>query len=139
MSLPICFPKEGKLRGEIIEIVDTLMNLPTHDLMVGNTLQVIALLEQRLDAAIFDLYRLSEAERDLVLDLCEVNLEFLYWGSKSKAIRSVERFPPLSRGLIKDLSGNRQQERGLEGYLYAFLKIWNQEIAPEGEFRWRII
>lgn len=139
MSLPIRFPKEGKLREEIIEIVDTLMNLPVHNFMGSDALQAPTLLEQRLDNAIFNLYQLSEAERDLILDLCEVNLEFLYRDRKSDAARPIERFPSFPQGNIKDLPAERQREHGLEGYLYAFLKMWNREIAPKGEFHWRII
>ncbi len=138
-SLPIRFPEEGQLREEIIEIVDELMNWPVHGLMVGDTLQAVTSLEQKLDNAIFDLYGLSDSERDLVLDLCEVNLEFLYRDKKSKAARPVEHIPLSPQGVFKDLPTERWQERGLEGYLYAFLKMWNREIAPEGEFRWRII
>ncbi|MGB8343434.1 MAG: N-6 DNA methylase [Ktedonobacteraceae bacterium] len=139
MSLPISFPKEGKLREEIIGIVDTLMSLPIHVFMTDNALQTTALLEQRLDNAIFDLYKLSEAERDLVLDLCEMNLEFLYRHSDSNAIHPTEKYPVSTQGLISDVPGNRKLEHGLEGYLYAFLKTWNREIAPEGEFCWRVI
>ena len=139
MSLPVRFPQEEQLREEIIENVNILMDWPVHELLKGDLLQAVAPLEQKLDNAIFKLYQLSEAEQDLVLDLCEVNLEFLYRDSKSKAARSVERFPLSLQGLINDLPANRKLDRGLEGYLYAFLKIWNKEIASEGEFRWRII
>jgi len=139
MSLPIRIPKEGKLREEIIEIVNMLINLPVYDFLVSNTLQATALLEQRLDNAIFKLYQLCEAERDLILDLCEVNLEFLYRDRKSDAARPVERFPLFPQGFMKDLPAERRREHGLEGYLYAFLKMWNREISPEGEFHWRII
>lgn len=139
MSLPIRFPKEGKVREEIIEIVNTLMNLSVHRFMVSDTSQAATQLEQRLDNAIFNLYQLNEAERDLILDLCEVNLEFLYRDRKSDAAHPVEPFPSFSQGVIKDLPAERWREHGLEGYLYAFLKMWNREIAPKGEFHWRII
>ena len=125
MSLPVRFPKEGKLREEIVETVNTLMNLSVQGFVVGDILQATDLLEQRLDNAIFDLYQLSESERDLVLDLSEVNLEFLYRDIKSNAASPVEHFPPSPQGIIKDLPAERRRERGLEGYLYAFLKTWN--------------
>jgi hypothetical protein len=139
MSLPIRFPEEGQLREKIIETVDKLMNWPVHDVMAGDTLQAVVPLEQTLDDAIFNLYGLSDLERDLVVDLCEVNLEFLYRDKKSKAIRPVERFPVSPQGLMKNLPSQRQQQRGLEGYLSAFLEMWNREIAPAGEFHWRVI
>lgn len=139
MSLPIRFPNDEELRHEIVEVVDILLNWPVHGFMNEDISQAVATFERRLDEAIFALYNLNEAEWDSVLDLCEVNLEFLYRHSKSNAARSVERFPSLTQGLIKDVSGDRMHERGHEGYIYAFLKMWNREIAPKGEFRWRII
>lgn len=135
-SLPVRFVRDEKLRERIIDIVDKLLNEPAHDFIGGNA---TTLLEQELDMAIFDLYKLNSSERDLILDLRDVNLEFYYRGNKSIAAKSVERYPLFPQGLIDDLPADRKQERGLEGYLYAFLKMWNQEIAPEGEFRWRVI
>ena len=44
-----------------------------------------------------------------------------------------------SLGTASNLSGEREQESGLEGYIYAFLKMWNRELAPDGEFCWHII
>jgi hypothetical protein len=139
MSLPIRFPKDEKPRKEIIEVVDTLLGWSVWRYTDNDTLQALLKIEQRLDQAIFDLYRLSEAERDLILDMCEVNLEFFYKHNKSNAIKSVERFPQQSQGCIIDVPGDRRWERGLEGYIHAFLKVWNPEMEPEGEFRWRIV
>jgi len=95
--------------------------------------------EQRLDRAIFDLYKLGEAERDLILDLCEINLEFFYHHSKSLAAKTLENYPLVNQGTMKDLPAKREKEDGLEGYLYAFLEIWNRELASRGEFYWRVI
>ena len=122
ISFPICFPKEGKLRGEIIEIVDTLIKLSAHDLMVGDTLQAIAQLEQRLDNAIFNLYQLNEAERDLILDLCEVNLEFLYRDRKSDAARSVERLSRFRRELLRIFPARGGKSAGLKATFMHFSK-----------------
>ncbi|PJF38572.1 MAG: N-6 DNA methylase, partial [Phototrophicales bacterium] len=96
-------------------------------------------LEQRLDEVIFELYDLTEAEQDLVLDMCQTGLEFFYRGGNSNAAQPVEPYPH-KQGTFDDLHGIRFDERGLEGYLYAFLQPWNREIASlGGEFRWRII
>ncbi len=139
MSLPIRFPKEGKLRDEIVEVVNKLLNWPVQGFLDGDILQAVAPLEHRLDEAIFDLYKLNEPERDLIFDMCETNLEFFYQHSRGNAARSVRKFPISSQGVARDVLGHRYQEKGLEGYIYAFLEIWNQEMEPEGEFRWRII
>ncbi len=140
MSLPIRFPRDSNLRDEILEVVNTLMNLSSEDNQIFSEVQNdIASLERRLDNAIFELYGINEANRDLVLDLCEVNLEFLYRHSGSQGAKGLEKNPFISHGTIKDLPCNREIERGLEGYLYAFLKTWNRELAPDGEFNWRVI
>lgn len=139
MGLPVCSPSEDTLRLRIVHIVDELLKWPTAGKSYKEILYEVAPLEDELDNAIFDLYQLNASERDLVLDLCETNLEFLYRHSEGNAARPVERYPLSPQGLIRDLSDNRRQEKGLEGYLYAFLKVWNREIAPEGEFRWRVI
>jgi len=139
MGLPIRFPQDTELRSEIVDVVNTLMNWPVFTGQNPLELQKqVAPLERRLDNAIFELYELAEAERDLVLDLCEVNLEFLYRHRKSYAAQPLERYPLAPQGTINDLPADREHEKGLEGYLYTFLKFWNRFI-PEGEFRWRVI
>src|SRR5260370_9650538 len=135
-SLPIRFPQDVKLRNEIVDVVNILINLPEYPLF--GSYPDIKSIEHRLDRAIFDLYKLGEAERDLILDLCEVNLEFFYRHSRSLAAKSLEKYPLISQGTMKDLPAEREKERGLEGYLYAFLAMWNRELAPRGEFYWRV-
>ncbi len=140
MSLPVRFPRDPGLRDEIVELVNTLMDCPVawrQDFSVLH--REITHLERNLDDAIFRLYELGEAERDLVLDLCEVNLEFFYRHSHSDASLKLERYPSAPQGTISDVPTERTRAKGLEGYLYAFLKMWNRELAPEGEFYWRVL
>ncbi len=139
MSLPIRFPKEDRLRHNIIDIVDILLQWPVQDYLESGLQQAVKPLEQQLDEAIFELYQLNEAQRDLVLDTCETTLEFFYQHSKSEAIQSLARYPRLTQGIIDDLPKSRARERGLEGYLFAFLSIWNHQLEPDGEFYWRVI
>lgn len=51
----------------------------------------------------------------------------------------VENYPQQNQGLLNDINKNRQTQKGLEGYLQAFLDIWNRELEPDGEFSWQII
>jgi hypothetical protein len=140
MSLPVRLPHDPELREEIVNLVNALMDWPVASGQDLFALQPeVELLERKLDDAIFRLYGLSEAERDLVLDLCEVNLEFFYRHSHSYAARKVEQYPLVPQGTINNLPAERTIEKGLEGYLYAFLQIWNRELAPEGEFFWRVL
>jgi hypothetical protein len=161
-SLPIRFPDDLTLRQRIVQIVDELRNwdparlgslspdsqrdkeiaeqLTLFDhggLKDEETAERLASLEQQLDEAIFDLYELSEPERDLVQDICKVGLEFFYRHTESRSAQEVEPYPRRSQGIIDDLP-NRERERGLDGYLYAFLQMWNDELDG-GEFRWRVI
>ena len=139
LSLPIRFPSNMKLRRRIEKVVDQLLSWNTEDTLFSseesNQSTLIAL-EKELDEAIFDLYELSESERDLITDMCEVGLEFFY---RPHTAPKVEKFPVKYQGNIDDLPKDRKKEQGLEGYLYAFLQMWNEELKPDGEFCWRIV
>jgi hypothetical protein len=99
----------------------------------------LADLEAELDAAVFDLFELSDAERDLIKDMCSLGLPFFYEGTKSAAVR------PLCVGPDWRTSGTRfslprlENRNWLEAYVGAFLEIWDRELAPHGRFRWRVI
>lgn len=140
MSLPVRFPDDLALRDEIVQLVNTLMDWPASQSPDSSQSQKqIAHLEQQLDSTIFKLYGLSEAEQDLVLDLCQINLEFFYRHRRSYASQALEHSPRDLQGTLSNLPRQRATEQGLEGYLAAFLQIWNRELAPAGEFSWRIL
>ncbi len=144
-QLPIRFPDNAELHNRITVIVDKLRNWDTKplDLLTHqsqpNQAETVESLERQLDEAIFDLYELNEAERDLVLDMCETGLEFFYRHSNSNAVKSLELCPQSEQGFITDLPQQRDTEKGLEGYLYAFLAMWQDYLEPDGIFRWQII
>ena len=147
LSLPVRFPNNQNLRERIIGIVDELRawNPTEQSLFVPEGLsseQIQARqkkLERQLDEAIFDLYELNEPERDLILDLCETGLEFFYREDESEAVQRVPVIPS-TFGTMSDLPGIRSEETGLQGYLYAFLKMWNPQLETiGGEFNWRVI
>ncbi|MCP4363514.1 MAG: N-6 DNA methylase, partial [Chloroflexi bacterium] len=147
LNLPIRFPESLSLRQRIVDLVDELRswNPVPQSIFNPDGLPIEEIrnrqdnLEKRLDEAIFELYDLSESECDLILDMCETGLEFFYRGGNSKAIKPVEPHPDL-QGTLVNLHGERYKERGLEGYLYAFLQMWNRELASlGGEFRWRVV
>ena len=96
--------------------------------------------ERALDDAIFDLYQLTDSERDLILDTCRVGLDLFYQHARSDAVKPVPIEPSArDRGLASDLPSERQTQRGLDGYIHAFLSSWNGQPSPEGEFMWRVI
>lgn len=133
-SFPIRLTISNNLKAKIVKIIDELRRWKS-ELLQDN--REITKLESQLDESIFELYELSEAEQDLVLDMCETGLEFFYKEDKSNAVKPINT--KNTRGLIKDLPQNRNQEKELEGYLYAFLDFWNDELEPDGEFNWTII
>jgi hypothetical protein len=92
-------------------------------------------LDRQLDAAVFDLYELNAAERDLVHEMCTVGLDLFYRNQKSSALREAVR-PKRSIGTLADLS---QAKDGLSAYLRIFLEAWSNELAPDGEFVWRVL
>lgn len=93
-------------------------------------------LEAELDEAVFDLYELNDAERDLVRDMCRYGLDFFYRRDKSIAVQPVTILQP-SHGLFKDLPDERAE--GLAGYLQVFLSQWNADLEPDGELAWEVI
>ena len=102
----------------------------------GTTIeQEILQLERELDDAIFDLYDLNTAERDLIRDMCDVGMDFLYSGKSSSAVKPVV-VPPKSSGVEADVSG---AQSGMGAYLKTFLQIWNQNLDTDAELSWHLL
>jgi hypothetical protein len=144
--LPIRFPKDKGLRRRIFEQVERLRQWAPveRDLLRSNGLNKAEIqrrtrtLERELDDAIFDLYELTDAERDLVTDMCEVGLEFFYRHANSRAVSPVVIDVQAKAGRIEDLGVSR--DRGaVSGYLRTFIEAWNREIQPRGELSWRLV
>jgi hypothetical protein len=129
--IPVAFPRKPALRDRIVGIVDQLRDTK---LVVGDP--ALEKLEADLNDAIFDLYELNEADRDLVRDMCNCGLDFFYERSASRAVRPPN-MPTRRYGLARDLP--RQRADGLTGYLQVFLRQWNADLAPEGELAWEVI
>ncbi len=138
-KMPICFPNDTTLRNRIVRIVGELQQLDMQSEDFELFQQIPAnnprKLEDELDTAIFDLYELTAPERDLIRDTCSIGLDLFYRHHKGEALREVIR-PTLNFGTLYDLS---QREDGLSAYLRTFLEAWNAELAPDGEFAWRVL
>jgi hypothetical protein len=74
----------------------------------------ILTMQEALDEAVFDLYDLSEDQRDLVRDLCQTTLPFFYKGPLSPAAH-----PP--------------SVAELEAYRDTFLEMWQERLNPKGK------
>ncbi|MCB1086648.1 MAG: N-6 DNA methylase [Verrucomicrobiae bacterium] len=147
-GLPIALSQDKTLLKRIGRIVKALQNtqpIPESDIGELDTaaklqaearMAKISRLEAELDEAIFDLYELNEADRDLVRDMCRYGLDFFYRRDKGIAVEPVS-IPKPSRGLIKDLPVDRAE--GMSGYLQVFLSQWNADLEPDGELAWEVI
>ncbi|MDH1270501.1 BREX-1 system adenine-specific DNA-methyltransferase PglX [Rhizobium pusense] len=89
-----------------------------------------------LDEAIFDLFELTKAERDLVEDFWAENHE-LYW--KGAAAEATKRLTLTGafNGTRANLSETSERS-GLQPYLRAFLEAWNEQLPEGSEFSWQV-
>jgi hypothetical protein len=147
-NMPVRFPDNEALNAKLVDAVQQLRewNPVPYGFFnpEGKTPEQLEKevdsLERKLDEAVFDLYGLSQMERDQVRDLCDVGLEFFYESFRSEASSPVDSTRPgRTRGLYSDLPTRRDRQAGLEGYLHAFLRIWNHELDEGEEFYWRVI
>jgi hypothetical protein len=67
--------------------------------------------------------------------MCLVGLDLFYRHQRSEALHPVVR-PETGFGTLTDVA---QADGGLAGYLRTFLEVWNEELAPDGEFAWRVL
>jgi SAM-dependent methyltransferase len=113
LGLPVRLPEDKILLQHIVNLVDRLAktnsNTPT---LFAPTAVPRATLEKELDEAVFDLYELSEEQRDLVRDFCQTTLDFFYNGSSSNAVKR----PALQQ---------------LQEYKTAFLDVWQDRLKPK--------
>jgi len=87
-----------------------------------------------LDEAVFDLFDLMEAERDIVRDFIDYTLPLVGRRTEWYAQPTLE-IGEQCRGTAKDL-GPSSETSQLEKYVSVFLRRWNRELAPSGEFSW---
>jgi methylase of polypeptide subunit release factors len=144
LRLPIRLPTNHELRDRIVKLVEELSdwNPITQSLLDPNGItdkqisKIRSSLEQQLDNAIFDLYELTESERDLIRDMCDTGLEFFYRGSNSEATsRNVD--VPFTQGKISDIRA--LNTNGIFEYILVFLEKWNRDLEKiGGELYWQI-
>ena len=138
-QMPICFPTDTKLRDRIVRLVEELqsLDLQPEGLELGGVeaQKRLPKLEHQLNEAVFDLYELNTAERDLVNEMCYVGLDLFYRHQKSDALQMVSR-PNGNIGVLDDV---KDAENGLAAYLRTFLEAWNNDLEPDCELAWHIV
>ncbi|MDB5227769.1 MAG: hypothetical protein JWN78_1962 [Bacteroidota bacterium] len=151
LRLPVVLPKNGHLHDKISVIVTQLRkgefdkqyrnaqpDLFTQDAqrkIYGKTQKQ---LETELDKGIFQLYKLSESEIDLIHDRCAFDIDFFYNDSKSIAVSKVKSVNNGS-GEISSIPVKRSAQKGLDGYLKTFISVWEPEIEEHKKLTYRII
>jgi len=143
-TLPVRFPSDLRLRARICKVVGRLRDWQPQEQSLfvdgpsrASIAKQRAEMEAELDEAIFDLYELTPAERDLVRDMCAYGIDLFYNAQKSHAVKAVDfSYWLLRSGTVREIPKGTS---GLSPYLLGFLNSWNQQLAPEGEFHWRII
>ena len=147
-QLPARIPTDANIRSRITGAVSALRAINPEQFgtlhPAGHSKEAIDdrinRLEADLDKAVFDLFELDDAERDLVSDLCNVGLDLFYRGMESSAVEPVVPKPGSFIGRKKDLSGTVGKSRELRDYIYIFLDIWERELAANGgHFRWWVL
>ncbi len=135
-QMPVSFPREAKFRNRVVRIVEELqaVEIETDGPVLSSGRDKIGELEDDLDAAIFDLYGLTTAERDLIRERCTIGMDLFYQHQRSQALQPVS-LPVHRFGTISDLASND----GLAAYLRTFLEVWNAELVPDGEFAWAVM
>lgn len=147
LSIPIVIPQDKELKNRIVSIVDKLrswdpvqFNIQNPDGMLDKEIEAFERnAEYELDQAIFELYGLSEEEKDLIWETCTIGLDFLYNNTKSSYVNELPTTLTSPQGYINELPNESNNYASLEGYLFEFLQIWNQELEPVGEFSWKVI
>jgi hypothetical protein len=138
-DMPVCFPRQTELRNRLVTVVKKLQGLEFDpdglELGSAQALHQLPHLEKELDDAVFDLYDLTAAERDLVHEMCTVGLDLFYRKESSDALRPV--IQPVNN--IGTLASLDPAQDGLSAYLRVFLKAWNAELDQDAEFVWRVL
>ena len=138
-SMPIRFPTDANLRRRIVRVVQELQNLDVHSdglpLIKAGADRLLPELEQELNAAVFDLYELNMAQRDIIRELCSTGLDLFYNNQHSCALAETAR-PDRHFGTLTDVS---DAERGLSAYLRVFMESWKREVDDEGELFWKVL
>ncbi len=114
LGLPIHFPDRQALQSRILRAVKQITTKSDTPTLFDPDTPGWRAMQDELDETIFELYELSETQKDLVRDLCQVTLEFFYEGTDSQAAK-----PPTAEWL--------------EEYRDAFLEIWNERLESQGK------
>lgn len=127
-QLPVVFDKEKSATKKILSIVDKLINYHPEKNDIANPDGVFdavifdqrRLWENELDDAVYELYGLTDEQKDLIRDFCEITIPFFY-----KPFDSPGALPAVTN---RDLSW-------IEPYVQVFSRRWNAYLEADVEMR----
>jgi hypothetical protein len=150
-NLPVKFPNKTSLRRKLVRAVDALRELPEEaeaDSLFGfNGMPKeerdakIRELERQLDAAVYELFELSDEERERIEEMCGLGLDLFYKGMSSTAVSPIDwPDPQPALGRRADLNDGMVTQNEIGGYLSTFLDLWEPQLRDQaGQFRWRVV
>ena len=89
-----------------------------------------------INTAVFDLFDLAPAERDLIDDFHTYTLDIAGNWRRSPGLETM-RLPSLTAGTIRNV--REVDSHPMREYLDRFLNEWNQALEPDGEFLWQVV
>jgi hypothetical protein len=151
-SIPARLPKKPALAERIVKIVDSLRMLPDDDEEAGplfaskgitrtarNTR--IKELEAQLDEAVYELFELTEEEKERIREMCSIGLDLFYKGMDSAAVEPLDWPDAVKKiGRRGDLRHKKAAGNELCDYVAVFVDLWEPQLRDQaGRFRWRVV
>ena len=132
LDLPLRFTSASDaVTKAIVKAVDSLRRVRTGavGLWEADTAapHSIASAIEAVDQGVFELFELTSAERDLIVD---------FWAGQDAHATSPVMGEVDSIGTIDEVDSNGPA--GLRQYLKVFLQAWNRQLGDSGEFSWRV-
>lgn len=92
----------------------------------------------RLDRGVYELFKLTAAQRDLIEDFHAAQDDFAAQRRRAGAKDGRMRVDGLSAGTASSLQSAHDARGALAPYLRTFVSAWNRELAPQGEMAWEV-
>jgi hypothetical protein len=146
LSVPVRLPESpGANELRIAELVDSLTLDTAGDELLGgifaakplrNNNYSVRQLLRYIDEEIYDLFELSQSERDLVDDFHRYVVDIPENWQNSRGLQLVD-VPAFRAGTSEDIE--RVGVASIRDYLDRFVGEWNKVLQPSGEFSWEIV
>lgn len=121
LEFPIALP-ENDLKYRLLETIQALtaengrLRESRNNIFSQDSGETMDSLERQLDEIVFDLYQLTDFERNLIKDRCKYDIDFYYRGFQSVSHQMVRKCQDLSE------------------YIDSFTKSWGFNLTEDEEF-----